>query len=134
MLKKAILCLLVFVLLLSFTACGSKAEPETEPEEFGYILTNYSLLPDSITNIPCCFLDNDKIILCCWEEREDATVSYAATLQADGTDFQKLPLDLPENAIMLTLASDGQDGFWAVHIYDSDRRGGRTCELHALSL
>ena len=116
MLKKAILCLLVFASLLSFTACGSKPKAETEPEKLGYILTNYSLLPDSITNIPCCFLDNDKIILCCWEEREDATVSYAATLQADGTDFQKLPLDLPENAIMLTLASDGQGGLWAVHM------------------
>ena len=57
MLKKVILCLLVFALLLSFTACGSKAEPETEPEELGYILTNYSLLPDSITNIPCCLPD-----------------------------------------------------------------------------
>ena len=120
MLKKVILCLLVFALLLSFTACGSKAEPETEPEELGYILTNYSLLPDSITNIPCCFMDSDRIVLCCWEEGGDAPLSYAAALQPDGTGFQKLPLDLPENAILLTLAADGQGGFWAVHMIPSN--------------
>lgn len=120
MLKKAILCLLVFAFLLGFAACGSKPEQKAEQEELGYILTNYSLLPDSITRIPCCFMDSNRIVLCCWEEGDETTASFAATLQSDGTDFQKLPLDLPENAILLALAADGQGGLWAVHMIPND--------------
>ena len=107
--------MLALALLLLFPACGGVIVPETEPEEMGYILTNYALLPDSVTDIPCCFPDGERIVLCCWEEGEEATTSYAATIQADGTGFQKLPLDLGPDAILLALTADGQGGLWAVH-------------------
>lgn len=111
--KKILLCLLILLVLLSLSACGKAAEPKTEIS--GYILTNYKALPDSITNISRCFLDGDKLYLCCWEEEnEEKTAYYVATINIDGSDFKKIALDLVGTEILLDITSDGQGGLWVL--------------------
>ena len=95
---------------LSLAACGKSAEPEIESP--GYILTNYKALPDSITEISRCFLDGDKLYLCCWEENTEKPSYYIATINTDGSNFQKLPVDLVGTDVLLDIAPDGQNGLW----------------------
>ncbi len=122
MIKKLISCLLILAMVLSLAACVKDEEPETESP--GYILTNYKALPDSITEISRCFLYGDKLYLCCWEENVDNLyVScwdenaekpnyYIATINTDGSNFQKLPMDLVGTDVLLDIAPDGQNGLW----------------------
>lgn len=124
MVKKLISCILILAMALSLAACGKNEEQEADSP--GYILTNYMAFPDSITEISRCFLYGDKLYLCCWEENvDDLYVScwdenaekpnyYIATINTDGSDFQKLPMDLAETDVPLDIAPDGQNGLWVL--------------------
>ena len=115
MFKKVISCLLILMMPLSLAACGKTTAPKAE--ETGYILTHFKSLPDSITNISRCFPDGDKLCLCCWEEGdEENTAYYAATVHTDGSDFQKLPLELDTTAVLLDIAPDGHGGLWGLRM------------------
>lgn len=112
--KKIILYLLILLTSLSVTGCGKTVE--SKMEETGYILTSYMALPDTITNISGSFLEENKLFLCCWEETdEENSAYYIATLNTDGSSFEKLPLDLG-NAIPLDIAPDGQGGLWCLYV------------------
>lgn len=138
--KKIILYLLMLLGLLSLTACGKTAAPEAE--EPGYILSAYTALPDSITNISGGFLQEDKIFLACWEEADvENSAYYIAVLSTDGSDFEKLPLDFGGADIPLDIAPDGQGGLWCLYMTPSkdeaadyslcrcSRSGGRVAEV-----
>lgn len=115
--KKVISCLFMVLMLLSLSACEKKAgsEPEAEPEETGYILTHYHALPDTITDISRCYLEGDKIYLCCREEADEENASYyVAMINTDGTNFQKLSLIFSDTEILLDIAPDAQAGLWGL--------------------
>jgi len=120
--KKVILCLLILMMSFSLAACGKTTEPKAEGTE--YILTSYKALPDSITNVSRCFLDGDRLFLCCWEEGDKENPAYyAATIELDGSNFQKLPLDLAGTEILLDIAPDGRGGLWALRMAPDGEEG-----------
>ena len=81
----------------------------------GYILTNYHSLPDSITKVSGCYLEGERLYLCCWEEADKASTDYyVASICSDGTDFQRLPLGMPNHAIPLDISPDNQGGLWVL--------------------
>ena len=81
----------------------------------GHILTNYHALPDSITKITRCYLEGERLYLCCWEESDkESTDFYVASIRNDGTDFQRLPLEMPDHAIPLDICPDDQGGLWVL--------------------
>lgn|GEM_PF-593225 len=145
MFKKVIICLLILMMSLSLAACGKTTEPKAEGT--GYILTSYKALPDSITNVSRCFLDGDRLFLCCREEGDrEHPATYAAAIELDGSNFQKLPLDLAGTEILLDIAPDGQGGLWGLRMAPNgdespdyalcrfDPDGGRAAEIPLNSL
>lgn len=120
--KRIISCLLILLMPLSLSACGEAVESEqgsqgSMSEETGYILSHYQKLPESVTHISRCFLEGDKIYLCCWEEADPENAAYyAATIYIDGSGFQKLSLEHTDEAIMLDIAPDGQGGLWCLFL------------------
>lgn len=107
--KRMIWFLLFLLALLPLTGCDKTAENS------GYILTDYTALPESITKVSRCFLNGYTLVLCCWEEADkENAVTYAATLHTDGSNFQKLPLELSNAEFLLDIAPDGYNGFWAL--------------------
>ncbi len=108
--KRTLCILLALALLLSLAACGQKEEPGRESP---YILTKYTPLPESVTAVLRCALDGERLLLCCWEEGENGTGSYAAALEMDGSGFTELPLPLGEDRL-LDLQPDGQGGLWCL--------------------
>ena len=113
MLRKTVSCILAIVILFSLASCGKKAA--SGEAGTGYILTHYKALPDSITKITRCFLSGERLYLCCWEEADkDKKNYYIASLRTDGTDFQRLPLELPDHAIPVDICADDKGGLWVL--------------------
>lgn len=111
--KIIILCLCALLILALQSACGEKAETDTEAT--GYILANYTALPESITNISRAIIDDNRIYLCCWEEEDEENAAYyAAAINIDGSGFERLPLALGNADVLIDIASDGNGGFWGL--------------------
>ncbi len=119
MLKKTIICLLVLCLLLSQPACSRKQEDSADGQ--GYILTDYTLLPGSISRISRCFLRGERIYLCCREERDEKKAAYyAAAINTDGSGFERLPLELTENELLLDIAPGRERELWGLCMLPMD--------------
>lgn len=111
--KKLVLCLLILSLSLSIVACGEKV---TEPELTStYVISNWSTLPDSITNISQCVLSGEQILMCCEDGTDEETPeSYIASIHTDGSGFSRLPLSLPAPEKLLDIAPDTRSGLWGL--------------------
>lgn len=113
MFRKIASSVLALILLLSLASCGKSGKSEAMGT--GYILTNYHSLPDSITKVSGCYLEGERLYLCCWEEADKASTDYyVASICSDGTDFQRLPLEMPNHAIPLDISPDNQGGLWVL--------------------
>lgn len=111
--KRELCALLAITFVLLLCACGKVKQ--TAAGEDAYILTSYTALPDTITNIPGSALEGETLFLCCWEEAdEDKADYYAAAIHTDGSGFEKLPLEQGKGEIPLDIAPDGQGGLWCL--------------------
>lgn len=105
-------------MLIPLPACGKSAKSEQgrTAGETGYVLSHYQKLPEAVTHISRCFLGEDKLYLCCWEEAEaNHAAYYAATMDTDGSKFQKLALEHTDTEIMLDIAPDRDGGLWTLY-------------------
>lgn len=127
--KRELCALLALIFVLCLCACGKAEEPTAA--EGGYILTSYTALPDTITNIPGSALAGETLFLCCWEEADEGNAAYyVAAVHTDGGGFEKLPLDQDEGDIPLDIAPDGQGGLWCLCMTPRGEEADAVYALH----
>lgn len=75
----------------------------------------WTALDENITHISRAVADGERLLLCCEEALDkEHTASYAASMKADGSAFERLPLAVPEQERLLDLAPAAGEGLWAL--------------------
>lgn len=131
--KRLISIILVLIMVLGMCACG-KDKPAGEPnkvqasespgssvsadapQNFTYVLSNYSPIPSEVNNVPAFTIHNGAGLICCQELNDSAQISasYLASIQLDGSGFTKLSTSLPQSAQLLDMTADCNGNIWIV--------------------
>lgn len=96
------------ILLFCVTACGKQTD--TEKSDTSYIASFFDI-PDTVTGISRLLMKENTAYMCC---SENNGVSYLASMEADGGDFQKQPLEIEDSISLLDFAFDKAGNTWIV--------------------